>query len=97
MLITTSCFRISAREVPLKTLRIIFTLIAAVFAALVIPLGALLSWAWAGLCGLGAFLFFGLMLLCKQKQEEEEKRARHDDLSGIDFGDGGKEDEKKEK
>ena len=85
MLITTSCFRISAREVPLKTLRIIFTLIAAVFAALVIPLGALLSWAWAGLCGLGAFLFFGLMLLCKQKQEENDKQARHADLSELNF------------
>ena len=60
----------------LKTLRILFTLIAAVFVALVIPLGALVSWGMAGICVLGAFLFFGLMLLCKQKQEEEEKRAR---------------------
>ena len=79
----------------MKTLRILFTLIAAVFVALVIPLGALVSWGMAGICVLGAFL--GLMLLCKQKQEEEEKRARHDDLSGIDFGNNGKEDEKKDK
>lgn len=86
-----------SEEFILKTLRILFTLIAAVFVALVIPLGALVSWGMAGICVLGAFLFFGLMLLCKQKQEEEEKRARHDDLSGIDFGNNGKEDEKKDK
>ncbi len=81
----------------LKTLRILFTLIAAVFVALVIPLGALVSWGMAGICVLGAFLFFGLMLLCKQKQEEEEKRARHDDLTDLDFGNEEKKDEKKGK
>lgn len=70
----------------MKFLRIVFTIISAVFAALVFLLGALLSWSWAILCMLGAFLFFGLMMLCKQKQEENEKRARRDDLSDLDFG-----------
>lgn len=69
----------------MKSLRILFTIIAAVFVAAVIPLGALYSWAWAGLCVIGGLLFFGLMLLCKQKQEENDKRARYDDLSDLDF------------
>ncbi len=69
----------------MKILRIVCTVVAAVFIALVIPLGALVSWAWAALCVIFALLFVGLMFLCKQKQEEEEKRARHDDLSGLNF------------
>ena len=69
----------------MKNLRIIFTVITALFVAAVIPLGALYSWAWAGLCVIGGFLFFGLMLLCKQKQEENDKRARHNDLSELNF------------
>ncbi|MFQ9736807.1 MAG: hypothetical protein ACLR06_03250 [Christensenellaceae bacterium] len=28
---------------------------------------------------------FGLMLLCKQKQEENDKQARHADLSELNF------------
>ena len=56
----------------MKTLRIIFTVISAIFVASVIPVGAMYSWLAAGVCAVGAFLFFGLMLLCKQKQEETE-------------------------
>lgn len=78
----------------MKTLRIIFTVIAAVFVALVIPIGALVSWTAAGICVLGGFLFFGLMLLCKQRQEENEKSPRYNDLSEIDFGE--KNEEKKQ-
>lgn len=78
----------------MKTLRILFTVISAVFIALVLPLGALLSWSWAGLCVIGALLFFGLMLLCKQKQEENEKRARHDDFSETESGTENEETEK---
>lgn len=74
----------------MKTLRIIFTAVSAVFIASVIPLGAIVSWTWAGICILGAFLFFGLMLFCKQKQEENEKSARYDELSDIDFGESDK-------
>lgn len=57
----------------MKELRIIFTVVAAFFVAAVLPVGAICSWAWAGVCGLLAFLFYGLMLLCKQKQEERER------------------------
>lgn len=59
----------------MKRLRILFTIIAALFVAAVLPVGAVLSWAWAGACGLLAFLFYGLMLLCKQKQEEAEEQS----------------------
>lgn len=51
-------------------LRIVFTILAAASIAIVLPVGALWGWGWAGCCGLVAALFFGLMLLCKQKQEE---------------------------
>lgn len=58
----------------MKQLRIIFTVISAVFIAAVIPVGALVGWGWAGASGLLALLFYGLMLLCKQKQEEAEEK-----------------------
>ena len=80
----------------LKTLRIVFTALSAIFIALVIPAGALHSWLAAILCVAGAVLFFGLMLLCKQRQEENDRRARHDDLSALDFG-GEKQDDADEK
>lgn len=57
----------------MKVLRIAFTWISAIFIAAVVPVGALVNWGWAVVCGLCAFLFYGLMLLCKQKQEEQEK------------------------
>ena len=61
----------------MKQLRIIFTIISAVFISTVIPVGALVSWTWAGSCALFALLFYALMILCKQKQEEqEEKQAK---------------------
>ena len=60
----------------MKQLRIMFTLISAVFIAAVIPLGAIVSWTWAGACALLAFLFYGLMLICKQKQEEQEEQQK---------------------
>lgn len=50
-------------------LRIIFTILSAFCVAALIPLGALLGWAWVGYCFLGAALFFVLMLLCKQNQD----------------------------
>ena len=74
----------------MKTLRIVFTVISAIFIALVIPVGALHSWTAAILCAMGAFLFFELMLLCKQKQEEDDRRARHDDLSDLHLGEDGR-------
>ena len=64
----------------LVTLRILFTVISAVFIAVILPVGALLGWGWAGACGLFAVLFFMLMLLCKQSQEfKEREEKRFDD------------------
>ena len=56
----------------MKPLRILFTCISALFIAAVLPIGAIFSWAWAGVCAVGAFIFYFLMLFCKQKQEEQE-------------------------
>ncbi|MBQ8885588.1 MAG: hypothetical protein IJY62_04400 [Clostridia bacterium] len=58
----------------MKTLRIICTLISAVFIAAVIPVGALVNWGWAGVSAVLAFLFYGLMMLAKMKQEENEQK-----------------------
>ena len=56
----------------MKTLRIIFTIVSAIFAAGVVPLGFLFSW-WAAIaCALGAMIFFGAMILCKNAQEKAE-------------------------
>ena len=61
----------------MKHLRIIFTILCAICIAALFPLGMILGWGPAGYCLLGAFLFFGLMLLCKQSQEAKEaKEAR---------------------
>ena len=57
----------------LVTLRILFTVISAVFVAAILPVGTFLGWGWAGGCGLFAVLFFMLMLLCKQSQEFKER------------------------
>ena len=53
--------------------RIIFTIISAVFAAAVIPLGAFLDWIWAGIAVGAAFLFYVLMLWCKSRQPAEQE------------------------
>lgn len=57
-----------------KTLRIIFTVISALFAAAVFPIGFFGGLTWALAAAVIAFLFFGLMLLCKQSQEAQEKK-----------------------
>ena len=58
-------------------LRIIFTILSAICVAAVLPLGAWLSWLWAGIAIFSAFLFYLLMLWCKSHQpkglETEEK------------------------
>lgn len=56
----------------MKQLRILFTIIAAIIVAAVLPVGVIFGWTWAGCCVVGAFLFYFLMLFCKQKQEENE-------------------------
>ncbi|MBO5412248.1 MAG: hypothetical protein J6A38_04145 [Clostridia bacterium] len=54
-------------------LRIFFTILSAVCVAAALPVGAVLGFVWAGILALSAFLFYGLMLLCKQNQESSEK------------------------
>ena len=46
-------------------LRITFTILSALCVAAIIPVGAIVSWTAAIFCMLGAFLFFGLMMICK--------------------------------
>ena len=57
-----------------KVLRIIFTLISALFAAAVFPIGFFGGLTWALASAVIALLFFGVMLLCKQSQEAQEAR-----------------------
>lgn len=56
-------------------LRILFTVLSALCLGALIPV-AILGWQYAVMCGLGAFLFFILMLLCKQAQEQREAEQR---------------------
>lgn len=60
----------------LKILRIVFTVLAAILLTCAVLFGTFLGGGWAILCLVGALLFFGLMLLCKnaiEKKEEESK------------------------
>ncbi len=56
-------------------LRIIFTILSAICLAALAPLGFWLGAVGALGAGLGAALFFGLMLLCKQSQENNENKS----------------------
>ncbi len=67
-------------------LRILFTILAALCVAAVLPAAV-----WGGglgfaLCALGGVFFFLLMLLCKQSQEkaEAEKKSKADFLNPAD-------------
>ncbi len=53
-------------------LRIIFTIISALFAAATLPVGTWLGLTWAISCAVAAGIFFVLMLICKQEQEKRE-------------------------
>ena len=53
-------------------LQITLTILSAICAAAVIPLGAFFDWPWAIGFALGAVLFFVLMLLCKQSRALKE-------------------------
>ena len=59
----------------MKTLRILFTILSAICVAGVLPLGAFLGFTWAIALGLSAFLFYLLMLYCKQAQEKNEPKT----------------------
>jgi hypothetical protein len=55
-------------------LRILFTILAVLCVAALLPIGSIFGFMWAGICALFAFLFFGLMWLCKQNQEMQERK-----------------------
>lgn len=57
-------------------LRIVFTLLAALCLAAIVPAAVWGGWLWLGILGGGALLFFALMLLCKQSQEREEEKKQ---------------------
>ena len=60
-----------------KTLRIICTIISALCAAAVLPIGAFFDIPWALLCVAAAFLFYLAMLFFKQQQEKKESEAQN--------------------
>ena len=53
----------------MQTLQIIFTVLAAACVAVLVPVGTIWGWGYAGLCGLLAVMFFLFMKLCKQSVE----------------------------
>lgn len=53
-------------------LRVFFTILAAIFIAAIVPVG-IFNWTIAIMCALAAFICFGLMLIFKQKQQEQER------------------------
>ncbi len=57
------------------TLRIIFTILSALCVAAAVPLGIIFSWAYCGVCVVGAFLFFIFMRVCKEGQALQEAKA----------------------
>lgn len=62
-------------------LRIFFTILAALCLAAAIPLGFAFGFKGVGFCLLGALLFFGLMLLCKQSQELKNAQKEKENVS----------------
>ena len=58
----------------LKTLRIVFTVIAALCVAAIFPVGTLLHWIWAVGLAVVAVICACLMLFCKRKMEEREQK-----------------------
>ena len=69
-------------------LRIIFTILAAVCAALVLPAGTFGGFLWAIIAVLGAVMFFLLMLVCKQSQEKQEQKDKPSPLDPQDENNG---------
>ena len=55
-------------------LRIIFTILSALCIGFALTAGALWGFTWTVLLGLGALLFFMLMLYCKRAQEAQEQK-----------------------
>ncbi len=54
-------------------LRIFFTVLSALCLVAILPAAVWGGPFWFAVCGCAALLFFGLMLLCKQSQEKQER------------------------
>ena len=64
-----------------KALRIVFTVICALFLVAILPAGIFFDFLGIGVCFLGALLTFGLMLVFKQEQERKEQKEKPDEPS----------------
>ena len=64
-------------------LRILFTVLAAICLAVVIPAGAMFGGVWFFIFGGGALMFFLAMLICKQKQNEADPLSK--EVDDADF------------
>ena len=53
-------------------LRILFSILSAIFVTAVLPMGIFLGFIWAIASAAVAGIFFFLMLICKQEQEKRE-------------------------
>ena len=58
------------------TLRVFFTILSALCAAAVFPIGIFLGWGWAMLSVFGAFLFFIVMRIFKTEQEMQDAKNK---------------------
>lgn len=65
-------------------LRILFTILATVCLVCILPALTWFGWFGFAVCGLGALLFFGIMLLCKQNQESREEKKNVDRQENTD-------------
>lgn len=66
-------------------LRILFTILAAICLAVVLPAGVMFGQIYFFIFGGGALAFFLAMLICKQKQEELDPTSKIE--SDTDFVD----------
>ena len=58
----------------MKILRIVFTILSAICVAAAVPLGILLDFPYALGAALFALLFFGVVLLIKNRQDAKETK-----------------------
>ena len=56
-------------------LRVLFTILSAICLGLAITVGLIWGFIWTVILGLGALLFYLLMLIFKQSQENEEAKT----------------------
>ncbi|MBR2023388.1 MAG: hypothetical protein IJ996_02580 [Clostridia bacterium] len=62
----------------LTVLQIVFTILSVLCVTAVIPIGTFFGFANSVFCVLGACVFFVLMLLCKNKREQNEPTTQEE-------------------